>query len=320
MEKHLVIDGIIGYGENTLANIKAKLEGVPVDAQITVSINSYGGSVFEGLAIYQFLKTFVNLETQVLAFAMSAGTLILLAGKKRSVSSESILMLHGVQITIFDSMDAEALQTIVDKAKAVNRLLSQIYQERTSLQQSQIQQIFGSEMWLIGVESLSSGLATQVQEPQHKHFFSNSGLKQPFQGNLRMDQQKTSLTTADAETPQVAGTHVDLEFEMTRAAEATYDKIQLFLAADMDLSKHKEFLCNRGTTQQDAKAYLWDQMVEKNKMLQAKLAAEAPKPAAEVQTTQSLDPMIQMRQYAAQHNCSIAEAAMACRQKALRGE
>ena len=62
---------------------------------LTVRINSYGGVVSEGLAIYNLLKSFKgNVKTIVDGFACSAASVIFMAGKERVVPESSLLMIH----------------------------------------------------------------------------------------------------------------------------------------------------------------------------------------------------------------------------------
>ena len=63
--------------------------------QINVYINSYGGEVAEGLAIYNQLKRHkAKVKTVCDGFACSAASVVFMAGDERIMSTASLLMIH----------------------------------------------------------------------------------------------------------------------------------------------------------------------------------------------------------------------------------
>lgn len=91
-KKHIYIDGEIGK-TITLAKVRASLPQ-SFKGEVLVSINSSGGYVEEGFAIYNYLKTFDNLTTQIIGKCYSIASLIFLAGKERLVSNGNLFMIH----------------------------------------------------------------------------------------------------------------------------------------------------------------------------------------------------------------------------------
>jgi len=72
------------------------------ESPIVIYINSLGGPVNDAIALYDqimYLRKYYGLYLHTIAqgFAMSGGALILQAGTKRYATSNSILMIHGVQ-------------------------------------------------------------------------------------------------------------------------------------------------------------------------------------------------------------------------------
>jgi HK97 family phage major capsid protein len=73
-----------------------QLNALPPETPVLVRINSYGGSVSDGLAIYSALKAHAgHVTTRVDGVAMSAATLPAIAGEVREVSHVATLMIHG---------------------------------------------------------------------------------------------------------------------------------------------------------------------------------------------------------------------------------
>ncbi|MGC1547231.1 MAG: ClpP-like prohead protease/major capsid protein fusion protein [Rhodanobacter sp.] len=99
-EYELLVYGDIGeswWGESVTAlSVVQQLQALPAGTtQINVRINSYGGSVSDGIAIYNALKR--NSAKKVVSVdgvAMSSASLIAMAGDEIQMSSTSLLMIH----------------------------------------------------------------------------------------------------------------------------------------------------------------------------------------------------------------------------------
>ena len=89
-------------------NLSAKLAQLDVD-EINVNINSYGGEVAEGLAIFNALKRHkAKVNTRCDGFACSIASVIFMAGDKRVMNDASLLMIH--HAWTYASGDANALR------------------------------------------------------------------------------------------------------------------------------------------------------------------------------------------------------------------
>ncbi|MCH9834658.1 Clp protease ClpP, partial [bacterium] len=88
----LMIYGAIGWDVNALDTVReiSKAKGKPMN----VRVNSPGGDVWEGLAIANALREHGNADTFVDGIAASMGSVIFLAGKKRTMASGTRLMIH----------------------------------------------------------------------------------------------------------------------------------------------------------------------------------------------------------------------------------
>lgn len=74
--------------------IVKELQSLEAD-KLNVHINSYGGDVSEGLAIYNVLKNSqIKITTYCDGFACSAASVIFMAGDERIMNSASLLMIH----------------------------------------------------------------------------------------------------------------------------------------------------------------------------------------------------------------------------------
>ena len=100
---------------------------------IDIYINSYGGSVYDGLALYDTLVALEEAEvrTHALGKVMSMGLIIFLAGDKRYSSPRSTFMAHSVS----GGSDGKIyeIKDDVEESKRLNAILLQILADRTSM-------------------------------------------------------------------------------------------------------------------------------------------------------------------------------------------
>ncbi|WP_279000965.1 head maturation protease, ClpP-related [Thomasclavelia cocleata] len=138
-----------------------------IDTNLTVRINSYGGEVAEGLAIYSLLKTFKHKVTTVCdGFACSAASVIFMAGEKRIMTNASLLLIHNAWS--FASGDANTLRKQADDLEKITRPSIEIYKEVSNLDEDTIQKMMDEETWITHDEALEWGFATDIQKNDAK--------------------------------------------------------------------------------------------------------------------------------------------------------
>lgn len=141
-------------------SIQAQLQELDVD-QINVHIDSYGGAVSEGWAIYNAL---VNHPAKIVTygdgFVASAALYPFLAGEERYANSLSAYYMHQVIVTAQGY--ASDLRAAADEADFFTDLGIQAFTERTQMDEATVRQLMESETWLTPMEALAYGLATGV--------------------------------------------------------------------------------------------------------------------------------------------------------------
>lgn len=116
-------------GDVSSFNLNKEIEGLDVD-MINVYINSYGGEVAEGLAIYNSLKRHkAKVVTYCDGFACSIASVIFMAGDERVMSNTSLLMIHNAWT--YASGDSNALEKAAEDLKkitsaSINAYMSEI--------------------------------------------------------------------------------------------------------------------------------------------------------------------------------------------------
>lgn len=130
---------------------------------ITVHINSVGGDLYAGIAIYNRLKGLgANIITINDGLAASAGSIIFMSGNERRVNSGSNLMIHGAAGFMCGYYQMQDLQTAAKQLEAHNRAGINIYVETTGRTEKEIKSMVTEETWMTGQEAVDEGFATEV--------------------------------------------------------------------------------------------------------------------------------------------------------------
>ena len=139
-------------------------DAIPADAtDITVRINSPGGAVGEGLAIYNYLKDHkARVTTIVDGYAASMASVIMLAGDIVKVHEGSIVMVHNPWMTT--AGNAEELRKSADDLEVHGDAIKAIYARETELSGDKIDALMAGETYLIGSDALELGFADALVE------------------------------------------------------------------------------------------------------------------------------------------------------------
>lgn len=144
----------------TSHEIVKEIEGLDVDV-INCYINSFGGEVAEGLAIYNALKRHkAKVRTYCDGFACSAASVVFMAGDERIMSASSMLMIHNAWM--WAAGDANELRKQADDLEKINEASNNAYLEHINISKEQLQEMLDKETWLTAQEALDMGFCTTV--------------------------------------------------------------------------------------------------------------------------------------------------------------
>lgn len=133
--------------------------------KLKVRINSYGGEVAEGLAIYNLLKSYDGeVATICDGFACSAASVVFMAGKQRIMSKSSLLLIHNAWTRA--SGDANDLRKAADDLEKITQPSIDIYSSVSNLSEEKIKKMMDEETWISADEALSYGFATEVTDEE----------------------------------------------------------------------------------------------------------------------------------------------------------
>lgn len=128
---------------------------------INVSINSPGGDVFAGLAIYNALKgSGKEIVVKVMGVAASAASLIAMAGDKIVMPKNTFMMVHNPWS--FAMGNADELRDTADTLDKIGASLQATYVAKTGQPEDKIKELLAKDTWLSADEALELGFATEV--------------------------------------------------------------------------------------------------------------------------------------------------------------
>jgi ATP-dependent Clp protease protease subunit len=151
--------GAFGAGSKEFLADLGKLSG----QHIHLRINSPGGSVIEGTAIYNALRRHEGgLTVHIDAMAASMASVIAMAGAPVYMADNALLMIHNPwTVSMGESKDLRKEADLLDKLK-VN--LRNAYVRKTGINAEEIGAMMDAETWLDAVEAVALGFADAIEE------------------------------------------------------------------------------------------------------------------------------------------------------------
>lgn len=145
------------------SELLADLDDLKTKDNITIHINSVGGDLYAGLAIYNRLKELpANITTINDGLAASAASIIFQAGDTRKVNAGSNLMVHQAMGFLFGYYQLPDLQQVSKQLRAANKTAINVYAEASGRSTDEMKRLVDAETWLTGDEAVEAGLADEV--------------------------------------------------------------------------------------------------------------------------------------------------------------
>ena len=200
-------------GEQSGASIVRQLKELDVD-EIKVHINSYGGDVAEGLAIYNVLREHkAQVVTICDGFACSAASVVFMAGDKRVMQPASLLMIHNAWTIAMGN--AEELRKTADDIEIITQASVEAYKMVATIDEKKIKELMDAETWILPKDAVEYGFATEIDDEDEDD-------DEPKQSAFGVIMQKLT-----APEPVLEVQSIDVELDVEELAE----KIAAHLAA-----------------------------------------------------------------------------------------
>lgn len=134
---------------------------------MTIYINSPGGEVISGLAVYDYISIMKSpVRTVCTGTAASMGAILFLAGKKREMLPHTRLMIHDPSYSHNDigGRKSHEIQHELDKLNETRESLAKIIAEKTGKTLEEIYEVTASDTFYSAEEAIEFGLATDIMK------------------------------------------------------------------------------------------------------------------------------------------------------------
>lgn len=150
------------FGDATSAKEFAdELKALGDIATLNLFINSPGGSVFHGVAIYNILRRHqARKVVSIDGLAASIASVIAMAGDERSIAANGMIMIHDPWSIAFGT--AEDMRKTADSLDKVRSALLDTYVERTTTAETEISDMMSAETWMTAEEALDLGFVDTI--------------------------------------------------------------------------------------------------------------------------------------------------------------
>lgn len=152
----------IGFWGVTAKDFRAKLREATGD--IVLRLNSPGGDVFDGIAIYNDLLAHPGkVRVEVTGMAASIASIIAMAGDEVVIADNAFFMIHNAwTIAIGNRHDFSEVSGTLAK---IDEAMARTYVARTKTGIREVKRMMDDETWMSAKEAVEAGFATAVSTP-----------------------------------------------------------------------------------------------------------------------------------------------------------
>lgn len=130
--------------------------------QIDLHINSYGGNVFDGMAMYTALQRHpARVTCYVDGVAASIASIVALAGDEVVMPSNAMLMIHNPMGSVYWGSE-QVMRQMADSLAAIKAAMLNVYEEHSTKSRDELAAALDAETWLTADDAVAFGF---VQEP-----------------------------------------------------------------------------------------------------------------------------------------------------------
>ena len=146
----------------TAKNFQKELSAITAK-QIDLHINSPGGAVFDGVAIYNLIKHHpANVTTYIDGLAASIASVIALAGDQVVMAENALYMLHNPSgIVMGTAADMRSLADVLDKIRGT---MSGVYAAKSGRPDDEISALLDAETWMTAAEAKEFGFVDEIAD------------------------------------------------------------------------------------------------------------------------------------------------------------
>lgn len=152
------------FGGITSKQVINDLQNLGKVAELTVRINSGGGSVFEGFAIYNALnRNSAKVIVEIDSLAASIASIIAMAGDEINIAENAMMMIHDPMG--FSMGTSEDMRKMAESLDSVRGNLIKTYTARTGNKDDIVSKWMGEETWMDAADCVKFGFADSMSQP-----------------------------------------------------------------------------------------------------------------------------------------------------------
>lgn len=179
--------------QKDLAKIKSK--------NIILHLNSPGGNVFDGLAIYNLLKNSdKNITVMIEGLAASIASVVAMCGDKIIMSKSAMMMIHNPFISM--TGDSDQLKKTAEMMDMIKSQLVDIYTLRSKMETKDVEDLMTAETWMTAETCKKKGFCDEVSESLKiaafagidKYEFRNKAIFDNLKKKLKKSEETMEIT------------------------------------------------------------------------------------------------------------------------------
>jgi len=149
-------------GGVTAKNFQKELSAIKA-SQIDLHVNSPGGEVFDGIAIYNLIKQHpANVTTYIDGLAASIASVIALAGDEIYMAENALMMIHNPYGMVMGM--AEDMRKMAERLDIVRDSISKAYMSKTDMPEEEINALMEAETWMTADDAMELGFIDDVTD------------------------------------------------------------------------------------------------------------------------------------------------------------
>ena len=167
-DAEILLYGVIGgydddwQKQDAKAFIK-KVQELGNVSNMTIRINSVGGSVFEAQAMYNYLKTHRATKTiRIDGLAASAATLVAMVGDRIIMPDNALMMIHNPSTIVWGT--SEEMRNAADHLDKVRDTMVAVYRAKSGKEAEELESMMNVETWMTAAEALEHGFCDETDE------------------------------------------------------------------------------------------------------------------------------------------------------------
>ena len=191
--------------EVTPTGFKDELDALGTLKTLNVYINSYGGDVFAGHAIFALIKRHeANTVVTVDGIAASAASVIAVAGDEVIMPTNSMMMIHDPWMIALG--DADEMRAAASALDSVKESIVAAYRTKTDMSETEIAAMMKAETWFTAAQAVENGFADTVNEMKVNASMASKSEMIVNGISVRLDRYKNSppIETIVGKTPAPA--------------------------------------------------------------------------------------------------------------------